>query len=45
MKTKILKSILSLTLALALVVGGGIRLGNFREVQPRCDYDSVREIH
>ena len=39
MKTKILKSVLSITLALALIFGSGLRLGGIREERPQCDWD------
>ncbi len=39
MKTKMLKSVLSLTLALALIFGSGLRLGSTREQRPQCDWD------
>ena len=43
MKTKIFKSVLSLTLALALIFGSGIRIrmGNHQELRPQCDYDCM----
>lgn len=44
MKTKILKSVLSLTLALALIFGSGLRFGNIREERPQCDWDCVDEM-
>lgn len=46
MKTKIFKSVLSLTLALALIFGSGIRIrmGNHQELRPQCDWDSVHEM-
>lgn len=44
MKTKILKSVLSFTLALALIFGSGIPMGNHRELHPQCDWDSVHEM-
>lgn len=44
MKTKLLKSVLSLTLALALILGSGLRLSNVREERPQCDWDSIREM-
>lgn len=39
MKTKMLKSVLSFALALALIVGSGMGLGNSRELRPQCDLD------
>ncbi len=44
MKTKIFKSVLSLTLALALIFGSGIRIrmGNHQELRPQCDWESGR---
>ena len=43
MKTKIFKSVLSFTLALALIFGSGIRIrmGNHQELRPQCDLDYV----
>ncbi len=43
MKTKIFKSVLSLTLALALIFGSGIRMGNHRNLKPQCDWDEICE--
>lgn len=44
MKAKILKSILSCVLALALIVSSGIGLGRSRELRPQCDWDFVWEV-
>ena len=46
MKTKIFKSILSLTLALALIFGSNIRIrmGDHQELRPQCDLDYVDVI-
>jgi|GEM_PF-4556318 len=43
MKTKMLKSVLSLVLALALIIGSGLGLGKTRQVRPQCDLDPVTE--
>lgn len=45
MKTKIFKSVLSLTLALAIVFGSGIRVrpGTHQELRPQCDWDEICE--
>lgn len=43
MKTKSLKSILSLILALAIIFGSGIRMGNHQELRPQCDWEDVPE--
>lgn len=47
MKTKIFKSVISLTLALALIFGSGIRVhtGNHQELRPQCDWDSGHVLH
>lgn len=46
MKTKIFKSVLSLTLALALIFGSGIRIrmGNHQELRPQCDWEEVQQM-
>lgn len=46
MKTKIFKSVLSLTLALAIVFGSDIRVrpGIHQELRPQCDLDYVDVI-
>ncbi len=41
MKTKILKSVLSIVLALTLVLGSGLGLSKSREARPQCILDSV----
>lgn len=42
MKTKMLKSVLSLVLALSLIIGSGLGLGKTRQMRPQCDLDVVR---
>ncbi len=44
MKTKLFKSVLSLALALAIILGGSIGLGNSRELRPQCDYDHTHVV-
>lgn len=39
MKTKLLKSIVSFVLALAVFVGSGFGMGASRECRPQCDDD------
>lgn len=39
MKTKMLRSVLSLVLALSLIIGSGLGLGKTRQMRPQCDWD------
>ena len=44
MKTKLIKSVLSLALALALIFGSSTGLGSSRELRPQCDYDHTHVV-
>ena len=44
MKTKLIKSVLSLTLALALIFGSSIGVGNSRELRPQCEWEHGEEM-